>query len=73
MRGTESVTNPTERFMADFAGSPPASSEALRAAERDVGKLLPDDYKSFLLRHNGGEGFIGEEYFILWRAEELSN
>lgn len=59
--------------MADFTGSPPVSSEALRSAERDIGKLLPDDYKSFLLRHNGGEGFIGEKYLILWRAEELSN
>jgi cell wall assembly regulator SMI1 len=59
--------------MPDFAGLPPASSEALRVAERDIGKLLPDDHKSFLLQHDGGEGFIGEEYLILWRAEELFN
>ena len=49
----------------------PASAEALRAAERDIGKILPNDYKSFLLEHNGGEGLVGEHYLILWSAEEL--
>ncbi len=32
---------------------------------------LPDDYVQFLGRHNGGEGFVGDYYLILWRAEEL--
>ena len=30
-----------------------------------------DDYMAFLRRANGGEGFIGERYVRLWRAEEL--
>jgi hypothetical protein len=64
-----SMTDPVKKFM---TLSPPASVEALRAVERDLGKILPDDYKSFLLEHNGGEGFIGEHYLILWKAEELS-
>ena len=34
-------------------------------------KPLPDDYTAFLRRANGGEGFIGERYVRLWRAEEL--
>lgn len=32
---------------------------------------MPDGYTAFLLRANGGEGFIGERYVRLWRAEEL--
>lgn len=32
---------------------------------------LPDDYISFLKKSNGGEGFIDDEYIILWKAEEL--
>jgi hypothetical protein len=58
--------------LAGFTALPPASAEALRAAEQDIGKCLPEDYKSFLLEHNGGDGFVGEHYLILWKAEELS-
>lgn len=32
---------------------------------------LPSDYLQFLGDHNGGEGFLGDNYLILWRAEEL--
>ena len=34
---------------------------------------LPDDYFSFLLQSDGGEGFVGIEpgYFALWRASEV--
>jgi len=32
--------------------------------------LLPVDYLAFLRTANGGEGFIGETYVQLWRAEE---
>ena len=32
---------------------------------------LPDSYVAFLRRANGGEGFIGERYVRLWRAEEV--
>ncbi|NEN76602.1 hypothetical protein F9B74_09825 [Pelistega sp. NLN82] len=32
---------------------------------------LPDDYFSFLSSHNGAEGFVQEQYLILWKAEEL--
>jgi hypothetical protein len=61
-----------QSFMNDFIAKPPASVEALRTAARDTGKVLPEDYKTFLLEHNGGDGFIGTDYFILWQAEELS-
>ncbi|TCP92050.1 SUKH superfamily protein [Cricetibacter osteomyelitidis] len=32
---------------------------------------LPTDYLDFLQKINGGEGFIDDEYIILWKAEEL--
>jgi hypothetical protein len=32
---------------------------------------LPTDYLDFLARSNGGEGFVGREYLILWKAEEI--
>lgn len=34
-------------------------------------KPLPEGYMGFLERANGGEGFIGQRYVHLWRAEEL--
>jgi hypothetical protein len=66
------MISPVRKFMTDFAALPPASAEALRAAERSIGKILPEDYKRFLLEHDGGDGFIGTDYFIFWKAEELS-
>jgi hypothetical protein len=36
-----------------------------------ITRNLPQDYVEFLRKHNGGEGFIGDDYFILWKAQEL--
>jgi hypothetical protein len=33
--------------------------------------ILPDDYKNFMKNHNGGEGFIGEQYLIIWKVSEI--
>src|SRR5215469_12709328 len=49
----------------------PASAQALSALMAALAKPLPDGYTAFLRRANGGEGFIGERYVRLWRAEEL--
>ena len=32
---------------------------------------LPHDYIEFLRASNGGEGFLGQNYVMLWRVEEL--
>lgn len=32
---------------------------------------MPDEYARFLQKMNGGEGFVGNAYVILWRVEEL--
>jgi hypothetical protein len=36
-----------------------------------LAKSLPEGYMAFLERTNGGDGFIGERYVHLWRAEDL--
>ncbi len=33
--------------------------------------FLPQDYLDFIRRCNGGEGFVSDEYLMLWRIEEL--
>jgi hypothetical protein len=32
---------------------------------------LPRDYGDFLRRCNGGEGFVGDDYVMLWRLEDI--
>lgn len=55
----------------DFALEPEASDESLQHLKEIKSFELPDDYLSCLVEANGGEGFIGEEYLILWKIEEL--
>jgi SMI1/KNR4 family protein SUKH-1 len=54
-----------------FQPNAPAATEALQTLITALSKPLPDGYMAFLARSNGGEGFIGERYVCLWRAEEL--
>lgn len=49
----------------------PASEQVLASLVAGVPAPLPDDYMAFLGRANGGEGFIGDRYVQLWKAEEL--
>jgi hypothetical protein len=37
----------------------------------DWAQRLPSDYCNFLKESNGGEGFVGNEYLILWKLDEL--
>lgn len=55
----------------DFNSNVPATAEEIAAAERSLGKSLPDDFREFLQVTNGGEGSIGENYVMLWTAAEL--
>jgi len=32
---------------------------------------LPEDYLRFMEKRNGGEGFVGKNYLVLWSLEEL--
>jgi len=59
------------QLLVDFTLEPSASPESLQCLKTIEGVDLPDDYRTFLTEGNGGEGFIGAEYLILWKAEEL--
>jgi hypothetical protein len=54
-----------------FQPNPPASEEVLQSLSAALPKSLPDSYMAFLARSNGGEGWVGEQYVWLWKAEEL--
>jgi hypothetical protein len=49
----------------------PADDAVISNTLAELGIALPEDYVRFLREHNGGEGFLGEEYIIFWKAEEL--
>lgn len=51
--------------------NPPAECEAINEVVKALGFSLPESYLDFLRAHNGGEGFIGDNYIIFWSAEEL--
>lgn len=60
-----------EPFLKDFSSESSATEEQLVSVERHYGRGLPGDYRTFMLTRDGGEGFIGEQYLILWKAIEL--
>jgi hypothetical protein len=33
--------------------------------------VLPHDYLQFMHEKNGGEGFVGSSYLVLWKIEDL--
>lgn len=49
----------------------PAEIPAVDGLSTHLGVTLPESYIEFLKTHDGGEGFIGENYIIFWKAEEL--
>ncbi len=55
-----------------FTSAEGASDEVIAKAREELRTRLPDDYVAYLRRSNGGEGFVGEAYLRLWRAEELA-
>jgi hypothetical protein len=58
--------------LAHFNGNGPATCEGVEACEKQLNCQLPGDYVAFLKGQNGGEGFIGNDaYLILWAVDEL--
>ncbi|AEG02759.1 SMI1/KNR4 family protein [Methylomonas methanica] len=58
-----------KELLNDFSFGESASKNVLS----DLSALkLPEDYLSIFAELNGGEGFVGAEYLILWKAEELA-
>jgi hypothetical protein len=58
-------------LFARFNTNPPAKWEAIERVQEKLGFSLPKSYVDFLLASDGGEGFIGESYLMLWKVEEL--
>jgi hypothetical protein len=61
-----------DELLDDFSGNVGTDNDVLREIEKNLAVKLPSDYKSFLSSINGGEGFVGKHYLILWKAEELA-
>ena len=61
-----------EQMLVEFDRNPPSELAIIEKAERQTGFVFPADYRDFLLKQNGGEGWIGLNYASLWRAEELA-
>lgn len=49
----------------------PAKIPAIDGLSAHLGVVLPESHIEFLKMHDGGEGFIGDNYIIFWKAEEL--
>jgi SMI1 / KNR4 family (SUKH-1) len=58
-------------MLAEFNGNPPADAISTQRFQTEAGFRLPGDYANFLRGRDGGEGFIGDTYLILWRVGEL--
>ena len=56
---------------AEFNRSPGAPPSSIAHCESQLGLKLPVDYADFLKTADGGEGFLGENYLILWSCDEL--
>jgi len=61
-----------EETLKDWILNAGASEGAIREAVSLLGCPLPADYLQFLREHNGGEGFIANNYLIVWKIEELN-
>lgn len=58
-------------LLAKFNGNPPADAAVIQQFKAVSDFRLPDDFARFMQQTNGGEGFVGNPYLILWRMEEL--
>ena len=60
-----------KRLLSNFKANPPAEASSIQEVESELGSSLPEDYAQFLQQADGGEGFIGNGYLILWRVGDL--
>ncbi|MBZ9868009.1 SMI1/KNR4 family protein [Mesorhizobium sp. CA15] len=51
----------------------PAESAVVDGLSARLELKLPKDYTDFLKEHNGGEGFVHDNYIIFFKAEELAD
>ena len=54
-----------------FKANKPATESLIPKFEVAARLSLPEDYKEFLCQRNGGEGFVGDRYLVLFQIESL--
>jgi hypothetical protein len=53
--------------------NPPATDEAIKEAEDELGMTFPKEYREFMHESNGAEGCIGENsYLNIWAIENIA-
>lgn len=60
-----------ENVLMNWESNSGVSESVMQDVVSSLSFSLPVDYVKFLRESNGGEGFINNNYLILWRAEEL--
>ncbi len=65
------MNNVINSLLIEFQTNGQTLSGSMETVEDHFGCVFPEDYKTFLQLNNGGEGFVGEQYLILWRVEEI--
>ncbi len=55
-----------------FQRAPAPNPDLVARALRELNRPLPADYLAFMRDANGGEGFVGEAYLVLWPLEQLA-
>ncbi|MDH2054985.1 SMI1/KNR4 family protein [Achromobacter marplatensis] len=58
-------------LLRDWCLEPGASADEIGDVVKRMRFSLPADYLNFIGEHNGGEGFVGENYLILWKIGDL--
>lgn len=58
--------------MSKFESKGGVSEEDIESAEVALRWMLPLDYREFQMKNGGGEGFLGENFLILWGVNELA-
>ena len=58
-------------FLSDMNLNSGASDSEIERAQAELNIALPNSFLTFVRQHNGGEGFVGESYLVLWRVQDL--
>ncbi len=65
------MARPLEIILEKFDSNGSSPLESMENLERHFGFPMPADYRDFMSTRDGGEGFVQDQYLILWRAGEL--
>ena len=59
-------------YIKDLALEPATDQKTIDYTQQKMQFIFPEDYKKFMLKHNGAEGSMGENSYVqLWSLENL--